>query len=84
MKTYTAQEKYRYKLKSDLLDHYGHSCKMCGMEDRRYLTIDHINGLEENEPKKLRAGYGFYLRLRREGYPDGYQTLCFHCNIRKQ
>jgi len=48
------------------------------------LTIDHIddNGAEERERifhNKHRAGIDFYRWLRKNGYPEGYQVLCFNC-----
>lgn len=82
---YTNQKKYRDKLKKDILDHYGRKCVICGFDsDDRFLSIDHINGLSENEPKNQRAGYGLYLRLRRDKFPKGFQTLCISCNRNKQ
>jgi hypothetical protein len=31
----------------------------------------------------LRGGVRFYSWLRRNNYPEGYQVLCFNCNIAK-
>ncbi len=81
---YEAQEKYRSKLKDEVLLHYGGVCAYCGFSDKRFLTIDHINGVDKKERKNERAGYGLYLRLRRDNFPKGFQVLCFHCNTKKQ
>lgn len=84
MSLYQAQEKYRNKLKAEVLQAYGNECVKCGMKDTRYLTIDHINGLSPDEDMNKRSGYRFYLRLRRDKFPPGFQVLCYACNIRKQ
>ncbi len=78
------------KVKVDVLTHYSNgtcACVKCGFSDIRALSIDHIAG---GGAKQLRAlgfwtkyrgggGYQFYLWLRRNGYPKGYQTLCMNC-----
>ena len=81
---YKAQEEYRTRLREEVLNHYGAKCALCGFSDKRFLTMDHINGLAENEPENQRAGYALYLRLRRDNFPKGFQVLCFSCNTRKQ
>lgn len=81
------QKLYRRKLKSQVLDRYGNSCRICGYEDIRALQIDHIenNGSEERESLggKQFSGWRFYQYLVANGLPDGYQTLCANCNIIK-
>lgn len=84
MNKYAAQEKYRKKLKEEVISHYGGKCANCDCTDIRYLTIDHINGVSKKEPANQRAGYALYLRIRREHFPNGFQVLCFYCNVRKQ
>jgi hypothetical protein len=47
------------------------------------LTIDHIKGNGAEERRRLAKqarGSRFYLWLKRHGYPEGYQVLCFNCN----
>ncbi len=48
------------------------------------LTLDHIhnNGGEERR-NGLYGGERMYRRLAREGYPEGFQVLCYNCNIAK-
>jgi hypothetical protein len=50
-----------------------------------FLTIDHINGGGEKHRKelKLNAGTQFYRWLRNNGYPEGYQVMCYNCNCGK-
>lgn len=58
-------------------------------KDIRVLSIDHINSNGAEERKRLFkgnygcGGYQFYLWLRKQGYPEGYQTLCRNCQAIK-
>lgn len=78
----------RKELKVEVLTHYGGGelgCVKCGEGRLACLSLDHINGREENE--KVAKGKGknpemtgtLYRRLRRENYPRGFQTLCMNC-----
>lgn len=76
------------RIKLEVVTHYGNgkaACLRCGFEDVRALCIDHINGygIEHRRsisPSHEVSGSNFYAWLRREGYPLGFQTLCFNCN----
>jgi hypothetical protein len=51
-----------------------------------FLTIDHVNN--DGREHRLRtpsqgAGDGLISFLKRSGYPDGFQVLCFNCNWAK-
>lgn len=67
--------------------HYGTACACCGVSDR--LTIDHVDGGGGDHRQQLRGKRGggggawFYRWLIRQGFPDGYQTLCQPCNRSK-
>ena len=60
-------------------------CRCCGENFvLDFLTIDHINGrkhLPKNEAK-LTAD-ALVMFLKRNNFPEGYQVLCFNCNISK-
>jgi hypothetical protein len=76
-------KKRRVKLRADVLAGYGGThpkCACCGENEKQFLAIDHIEG-RKGIPREL--GYMFYLRLRKEGFPDGYQILCHNCNMAK-
>jgi hypothetical protein len=80
------QANRRDRLRSEVFAHYGQACACCGSTDR--LTIDHIAGTGADHRKELFggrqiAGTRFYAWLIRQGFPDGYQTLCAPCNRSK-
>ena len=59
----------------------GFICACCGETIPKFLTIDHINGITSQDRKAPRAGWVFYLWLKKQGYPPGYQVLCYNCNL---
>lgn len=91
--TERAQQKaveYRKALKQEMVAAYGNKCACCGLEDWRFLSIDHINNDGADERRALYAdghaggGHGFYVKLRQRGFPkNGYQLLCYNCNMAK-
>ncbi len=51
------------------------------------MTLDHINN-RGNQHRALHGGRGFsgeklYKFLEKNGFPDGFQVLCFNCNVGK-
>ena len=82
------QREYLLGKKSIVLAHYGNgvcACVRCGYDNVKALSIDHINGRTLREPTKRKInGVGMYLWLIREGFPDGYQTLCMNCQFIKR
>lgn len=58
---------------------YGLSCACCDESEYTFLTIDHIvpGRPESGPPNRL------YQWLYANGYPGGFQTLCFNCNVAK-
>lgn len=66
---------YRNKVRNQVFAHYGNFCACCGESRREFLSIDHINGAG-----KVRGEPDIYRRLIREGFPEGFRTLCFNCN----
>ena len=69
-----------------IIAHYSNNtnrCACCGEAEIRFLSIDHINGNGNQHRKKIACSSGdpFYRWLVKEGMPDGYQVLCFNCNL---
>lgn len=80
--------KNRLKTKIEVFSAYGGvMCICCGESDIRFLTIDHKynDGAEERRLLgSVGGGMAFYRYLKRLGYPDGYQVLCYNCNCGKR
>lgn len=81
----------RRKVRLEVLTHYGGNppkCACCGETIMEFLTIDHIHGGGNKHRKKVmrnakRAGSEFYYWLRKNGFPEGFQVLCYNCNCAK-
>ena len=79
------------KQKLIALTHYSHgvpSCVCCGEKHIEFLCIDHINGGGNTERRlvfgKNTGGRRFYRWLQLNNFPDGYQVLCYNCNMGKE
>jgi len=76
---------FRLRLKLEVLFHYSNGllkCACCGETEMEFLTIDHIHGDGNKERKKIGyGGLGFYYWLKKNGFPEGYQVLCYSCNL---
>lgn len=73
------------KYKRIVMEHYGPGCRACGETILAFLTLDHIhdNGSVERR-NGLRGGSNLYSRLITQGFPDGFQCLCWNCNHLKE
>ena len=72
-------------LKQEVMDAYGGTCTCCGVTELVFLSIDHMDG---DGAARRRAGdhahgKNFYGWLKENGYPAGFQVLCFNCNFAK-
>jgi hypothetical protein len=73
---------WNLRRRKEVLDHYGSKCACCGESCYEFLTIDHINN-DGKEHRKLIGQQHLYHWLRKNGYPDGFQILCWNCNSAK-
>lgn len=84
------RKEYKNRIKNEILAHYSKSaiprCLTCGEENLVLLTIDHINGNGALERRKLgkKGGIDFYIWLKKNKFPSGYQVLCYNCNWAKR
>lgn len=64
---------------------YGGACGCCGETQEEFLSIDHINNDGAKHRREIGGGGGstIYQWLKNEGYPRGFQVLCFNCNMAK-
>lgn len=80
----------RKRTKMAAFDAYGGAlCGCCGEAEYTMLTIDHIHEDGAEHRNEINGGKGrhssvaIYVWLRKEGYPPGFQVLCYNCNISK-
>jgi hypothetical protein len=75
------------KLRDDVFEAYGgYICACCGETEPKFLSIDHINndgGKERKSGLYNSSGTAFYLWLRKNAFPPGYQVLCMNCQVGK-
>lgn len=78
------------KVKREVFERYGGCvCNCCSEGHIEFLTIDHIDGNGAEHRRRIfgkSAGMGgarLYRALKREGFPAGFQVLCFNCNVAK-
>ncbi len=84
-----AVRRHRISLKARVLTAYAGEpaqCAMCDESDLHVLTIDHImgGGREEMNKLGLKGGSEYYRKLIHDGYPKGFQVLCFNHNSGKR
>jgi len=71
----------RESLKNELFSAYTNYCNCCRESERAFLTLEHKN----RDGKVHRKAVGHTLAqqivdLKKRGWPDGYEILCFNCN----
>jgi len=77
------RKQYYEVLRRNVLTHYGDgrlACVQCGFDMYEALDIDHIEGVKKYIGEAKHHGKQLIFWLDREGYPDGFQTLCRNCN----
>jgi hypothetical protein len=87
-----ASKRFYGRLRNEILSHYSENskelkCRRCGFSDIRALTIDHINGgggIHRQQLKNTHRGIHFYVWLKKNGFPLGFQTLCMNCQFIKR
>lgn len=84
----------RQRVKLAAFNAYGGAkCSCCGEKHVEFLTIDHVDGGGAEHRRTLASelgwkasstgmtGYHFYSWLAKQGFPPGFQVLCFNCNF---
>ena len=71
-----------------ILRHYTNGnleCACCGETHPEFLSIDHIEGggRKQRAEIKKQGSLAFYIWLRNQRFPPGYQVLCHNCNQAK-
>jgi hypothetical protein len=86
-------EAFNEQRKIRVLAHYsGKGTVQCAWEgctvcDLDMLSIDHVNNdgaKDRGSSDRRRTGSALYLALEKEGYPEGFQTLCHNHQWKKE
>jgi hypothetical protein len=67
--------------RKEIIDKYGGKCDCCGINDYRFLCLDHKNNDGYKARKYIRAGFGLHKWIKKNNYPDSIRVLCFNCNF---
>lgn len=88
------QHEDRTELKLEILTHYSPkgllkcSWEGCKVDDLDMLSLDHVNddGAKHILPghKDRLGGTNLYRWTKKNGFPEGFQTLCANHQIKKQ
>ena len=75
------QKAYGNRVKALVMNKYGGQfCQCCGESNMKFLTIDHIYGGGTKHRQETHGGRDFYIWLKKNGFPPGFQVLCYNCN----
>ena len=82
-KEYQRRNKERSrKERIDIINRYGGKCECCGIDDYRFLCLDHKNNDGYKHRKKIRSGStNIHVWIKKNNYPDSIRVLCFNCNF---
>jgi phage gpG-like protein len=77
--------RYKDKLRNQFFERYGRSCACCGEDNPMFLSIEHLNGNGAEHRRQLNreSPDSIMADIRKNGWPDGYATLCMNCNFAK-
>lgn len=76
----TYAREWTRRLRAAAIEHYGMACACCGESTYEFLCIDHTNGGGNEQRRQLGCSRNFYSWLKKNGYPEGFRTLCHNCN----
>ena len=65
-----------------VIEGYGGRCVCCGESEFAFLTLDHVEGGGRTEVRKI-GRRKMLLTILKQGFPEGYQILCWNCNAAK-
>lgn len=73
----------RARYRAAVMGHYGSKCACCKESQDEFLTIDHIYN-DGKQHRKLVHASKLYPWLVKNSFPEGFQILCWNCNLAKQ
>jgi hypothetical protein len=73
----------RRRMKDAVIQSYGGKCACCGIPERAFLQLHHVNGNGAAHRKDL--GYRcIYMWAKQNFYPPSLQVLCANCHVAKE
>ena len=73
----------RWQLRLEAIAAYGGKCVCCEIDDPILLSIDHKHGGGKQHQERTGGSRGVLIDLKRRGWPDDCQLLCWNCNCAK-
>lgn len=73
----------RAKVRRTLVHHYSggtNACAICAESRFAVLDLDHTHGGGIKDRASHKTIHQYYMRLIRQGFPEGYRILCRNCN----
>jgi hypothetical protein len=84
---YNATTRLKYnRIKDEVYEHYGgYKCNCCGESNPKFLSLDHINndGGKHRKLFGITGGMHLYRWIQKNNFPEGFQVLCYNCNLGK-
>jgi hypothetical protein len=77
------QKAYRVRTRREAIEAYGGRCSCCGEQRLEFLTINHTKNDGARHRRALGnqgRGHAFYLWLKTNYYPTGFDVRCWNCN----
>jgi len=79
---------HRLQIIKTVYFHYSNgtmACVCCGEKQLEFLTLDHINRNGSEERRRVKKQGNVFLEyLSKQGFPEGYQVLCYNCNCGRE
>ena len=82
---YAKSKELSLRVRMEVLTHYSGNpphCQCCDESVFDFLCMDHVNNNGNAHRREIGTNRMYYW-IRRHGYPDGFQVLCYNCNMGK-
>lgn len=75
-----ATKKYYWKVRKDVIKHYGNKCECCKESRFEFLAIDHVDGGGVKHLREIKSR-NLAVWIFKNNYPTGFRILCHNCNM---
>lgn len=75
----------KQRIRDAVLSAYGGACACCGESERKFLTLDHVDGdgAHHRRAVGVMTGIETWAWAMDNGFPNSLQLLCWNCNSAK-